>query len=264
MKFFILILFISSKLFAQVQNKDTLYFNHDEKYILFSDLYNSDNYSYKEFEQEVTENIKWTGTEGYFLFKIEDTLYNLNPKKIHSLKGYVEQRKFYYPGKYSRTINRKILKKEVFNKYVILLVDNNHYIKIRQHPHENFYNSYYPIKFSSNQIITKSLRDTIYINYDKNILQRKKNPNEEEFFYLINGFASKSTLTYFSEKEIYSNLEPTKIHNLQEIINEISEYNANKRLRGSDIFDHFSKAGYVIFIIKEDKYVKVEINSWIE
>ncbi len=262
MKIFILLIFVSSTFFAQPQKKDTLYFNYDRHYLLFSNDF--ENYNYKEFEQKRTENIKWTGTEGYFLLKKIDTLYNLKPNKVHSLKGYVEQRKFYYPGKYSRTINRNLLKKELFNKYVIFIVDKNRYIKIRQHPHENFYNSYYPIKFSSEKLITKPLRDTVFINYDEDILSREKNPNEKEFYYLIDGFEGKSSLTYFSEKEIHPNLESKKIQNLQAIINEIKKDNDQDKLRGSDLFDYFSNAGYVIFIVRDNKCYKVEINGWIE
>jgi len=108
MKVLILLLFVSSTLFCQVPKKDTLYFTYDDKYILFSDFNNN----------------------------------------------------------------------------------------------ENFYNSYYPIKFSSEKLITKPLRDTVFIKYDEDILSREKNPNEKEFYYLIDRFAGKSSVTYFSEKKI--------------------------------------------------------------
>ena len=68
---------MSTTFFTQAQKKDTLYFNYDKHYILFSNDF--ENYSYKQFEQETIENIKWTGTEGYFLLKKIDTLYNLKP-----------------------------------------------------------------------------------------------------------------------------------------------------------------------------------------
>jgi hypothetical protein len=75
MKIYIFILLISSNLIAQIQKKDTLYFSYDEKYILFSNLNNTEKFNYKEFEQKVVENIKWTGTEGYFNLIKVDTLY---------------------------------------------------------------------------------------------------------------------------------------------------------------------------------------------
>jgi len=262
MKVFTLLLFVSSTLFGQVQKKDTLYFNYDVHYILFSNNY--ENYSYKEFEQKVTENIKWTGTEGYFLFKKSDTIYNLQPNKVHSLKGYVEQRKFYYPGKYSRTVNNTLLNNELFNKHIIFIVDNNNrFIKIRQNPYGHYYNSFYPIKFSSEKLIQKPLRDTIFLKYDEEILSRKKNPNENEFYYLIDGFASKSELTYFAEKEVYQKLQPKNIKNLQEIINKIKKDNNKNKVRNSDLQNYFSNAGYVIFIVKDKKCYKVEIYSYI-
>jgi hypothetical protein len=265
MKIYIFILLISSNLIAQIQKKDTLYFSYDEKYILFSDLNNTEKFNYKEFEQKVVENIKWTGTEGYFNLIKVDTLYNLNPKNIYSLKGYVEQRKFYYPGKYSRTINRNVLKEKLFNKYVIFIVDDNHFIKIRQHPFENIYNSYYPIKFSDDKIITKPLRDTIFIKFDKNILTRKQERNGGKHYYLIKDLdQKKSEITYFSEKKEYPNIKPTEILNLREIIEESGAYYDTNKFNDSVLFNYFSQAGYIIFIVKENKCIKVEINSVIE
>ncbi|MDO7173440.1 hypothetical protein [Mariniflexile sp. AS56] len=264
MKIYIFILLISTNVIAQIQKKDTLYFSYDEKYILFSDFNDTEKFNYKKFEQKVVKNIKWTGTEGYFLLKKLDTLYNLNPKKIHSLKGYVEQRSFYYPGKYSRTVNRKILKENLFNKYVIFIVDDNNFIKIRQHPNENIYNSYYPIKFSDDKIITKPLRDTIFIKFNKNILTRKQDVNGKNYYYLIKNLDQDSETTYFSEQQEYLNIEPTEILNLREIIEKSGAYYGKDKFNDFDLFNYFSKAGYIVFLVKENKCVKVEINSVIE
>lgn len=258
MKNYFFILLISSNLIAQIQKKDTLYFSYDEKYILFSDDNDTENINYKNFEQKVVENIKWTGTEGYFYLTSIDTLYNLNPKKIYSLKGYVEQRKFYYPGKYSRTVNRKILKENLFNKYVIFIVDDNNFIKIRQHPYENIYNSYYPIKFSDDKIITKPLRDTVFIKFDKNILTRKQEVNGKNYFYLIKNLDQDSGTTYFSEQQEYLNIEPTEILNLRELIEKSGAYYGKDKFDDFDLFNYFSQAGYVIFIVRENKYFKVK------
>ncbi|PNW27132.1 hypothetical protein BKP44_14415 [Formosa algae] len=195
----ILILLFFVEAFSQNKENDSIYFKYNENYILFYE--NFKNLNYKEFERRVLQNISKTKTEGYFILKKTDTLYNLNPKQIFDLKEYVENRAFYYSGTYNKTINKDLLKEKIFNKYKVFIVKNNTFITIRQHPFENFYNSYYPIKYEDKNKYPTQLKDTLYLKYNKKYLIEKIHPYENYTYYYFKNSGNNGS--FFLKQKIF-------------------------------------------------------------
>lgn len=81
------LLLISWNLFSQ-NEKDTLFFKADKDYILFNEDYKKWRApsSFKDFKREILKKFLLTNTQGYFMFKKIDTLYNLTPKKNTFIK----------------------------------------------------------------------------------------------------------------------------------------------------------------------------------
>ncbi|WP_281322764.1 hypothetical protein [Flavobacterium aestivum] len=106
----ILSFFFLSSLKAQEKQKDTLFFNYDNKYIN----------TYAELPSHFYLDDSSGGSNGSFFFKKGEIKNNLNPKKILSLKKFVHSSEFYE--------KKKKLKDEklaaFFSNYVIFLVKN--------------------------------------------------------------------------------------------------------------------------------------------
>jgi hypothetical protein len=96
--------------------KDTLFFKFDKNYI---DIY------------EVTPNkyyLKDSSNDGAFYFEKQETIYNLNPKKVKCLKKFIRNSEFYRKD-YHRKLNDFRLT-QYFGKYVIFLVHKNEFIHV--------------------------------------------------------------------------------------------------------------------------------------
>jgi hypothetical protein len=252
---------------GQEKQKDTLFFSYDENYILFQDDYQKwFDVSYAEFEREILKNMHKTQTDGYFFFKKKDTLFDLLPQKILSLKDYVENRDFYYLGKYNRIIDREKLKDKIFNKYKVFVVKNNLSIEIRQHKYENFYNYYYPIKYQDQENFPKQVKDTLFFKYDNNYISTYKlRPNT---YFLVDNTGSTDSAFFFEELEIIDSIATREILSLKKVVRSSRFYNKKRKskLNGERLAYYFSN--YVIFLIKEIKngykYIKVEAGWEIE
>ncbi|MGG8496280.1 hypothetical protein ACQY1Q_07665 [Tenacibaculum sp. TC6] len=254
---FIILLLTSSFLKAQEGKQDTIFFKYDKNYVLFYDDYKKWwDLSYKDYENEILKNINLTNTQGYFMLKAVDTLYNLFPKKVFSLKKYVETRKFYYPGKYNKIVDINILKKELFNKYkVFFTTDDNGFIKIRQSPYENYYHSFYPIKYANKKKYPKQIKDTLFIKYDKDIFLKRRNPVSREISYLIKDRMYRSSeYIRFEEKKKYTNIsKKTEPINFQDFL----VNNFNDKIDDWTLSSYLSN--YVIFFVCEKTYIKMQV-----
>lgn len=262
---FIAVFFFFYGAYAQNKIKDSIFFLYDKDYILFyEDL---DLPDYKAFESNVIKNMSKTETEGYFLFKKMDTVHNLEPKQILNLKEYVEKREFYYAGDYSRTINTDLLREKIFNKYQVFIVKNNSFIKIRQHPFESFYNSYYPIQYHDKNKYPKQLKDTLFIKYDKKYLIRNVHPYEGYTYYYFKLSTGADDAFYFVENgesmmKIKSNsICVKKVLNQNNLIQK-SEIENHEFLRNDELFEFFSSN--VIYLVKENSIIRLEPKYVIE
>lgn len=254
------LLFFTIACFSQ-KKKDTLFFSYDKNYTLFYKDYKKwIDKDYKSYEEEVLKNIFFTKTEGYFLFKIKDTLYNLKPKRIFSLKDYVEKREFYIDGIYNKKIEKSKIKNKIFNNYKVFIVRKNFFIEIRQNPYENFYNSFYPIKYQNTENYPKQTKDTIFIKYDNNLLKKYKEPIDNYNYYLIKDSGTCGTIS-FEEKQIYLDLRTNKIYCLKNIIKKAKAYHTKNKYKIGKI-DDCNLANYLgkftLFFVDENEFIKVQ------
>lgn len=256
---FIIVFFFTYGAYMQSEKKDSIYFQYDKNYILFYE--NLDFSNYKIFESNVIKNISKTGTEGYFLFKAIDTLYDLKPKQIFDLKDYVEKREFYYAGEHSQTVNKDFLKEKIFNKYKVFIVNNDSFITIRQHPFENFYNSYYPIKYHDKNKYPKPLKDTLFIKYDKKYLIRKVHPNEGYTYYYFKLSRGTDDVFFFAENRKYLKKTKSNITSIEKIFVENnlirkSKIDNHEFPRDEELYDFFSRK--IIYLVKRDSIIELE------
>lgn len=128
MKNLLLIIFLITcfGLFAQKQNKDTLFIKYDNS-LLSREFNPIDKYHYY--------RIKGTGNNGFVFLIQEEILSDLKPKKIICLKKILKKDEFYFK---SPLINQKKIGKlndwkleKYFSEYFIFLVRNNDFIKVR-------------------------------------------------------------------------------------------------------------------------------------
>ncbi|WP_299121497.1 hypothetical protein [uncultured Tenacibaculum sp.] len=250
------LLIISISCFSQSEKKDTIFFKLDKNYTLFFKDYEKWlNLSYKRFERELLKK-HVNNTHGYFMFKKLDTLYNLSAKKIYDLKNYVENREFYYPGKYSKIMNIQFLKEKLFNKYKVFIVTKKEFIEIRQSPYENFYHSFYPIKYENKNKYKPLIKDSLFFNYTDKLLSKKwKNPVSKEFSYQIKGNKNEGVV-YFLELKIYNNINPKKASSLKKIIQISGIHFEKNKFDGWELSKYLSN--YEIFIINNEKLIKVQ------
>lgn len=117
----ILVLLILATIKTYSQEKDTLFFEYDEKYIT-PFAYDSNTY--------FLSNDGSTVSYG-FGFTKEETYYNLRPRKIRDLNLYISAMDFY--DKKTKTVNRDLLA-NYFSNYNIFFIKktkkNIEYIKV--------------------------------------------------------------------------------------------------------------------------------------
>jgi hypothetical protein len=149
----ILSFFSITILTAQKKNKDTLFFNIDKYYIISPTIIpNLSNQTYSERLEREKQQMNHTKTNGYIFFVGDGFLTKgLKPKKILSIKDYIENRKFYLDGKYNQIIDKWKLKDSLTDKYILYFVNGDEFIR----PRDLVYFSYYPIREGKNVITNK-------------------------------------------------------------------------------------------------------------
>lgn len=159
---------------AQKKIKDTLYFRTDKYYTISPTITpNLSNQKHSEWTKATNEQIKHTKTNGYIYFVGNGYLTTgLRPKKILSIKEYIENRKFYFDGNYNNIVDNYKLQDSLFNKYVIYFVNNGQFIQLRYLE----YKSYYPRRNKKGDWITNpnEKKDTLYFNLDTDYVHPSK------------------------------------------------------------------------------------------
>ncbi len=102
----------------------------------------------------------------------------------------------------------------------------------------------------------EQIGDTLFIEYDNSLLTKYTQPIDKYNYYLIKGTGNKEELVYLMEYEIYRNLEPKNVQCLKKVLKKSNAYYKNNKLHDSKLANYLGK--YVIFLIKENKYIKVQ------
>lgn len=229
---------------------DTLYFYHDNDYIFYN---KGENIKYADLAKWEANSINKTGTNGYVSI-LKDTIFiDLKPKKIHSLKKYIEKREFYYPGAYNKIVDNEKLKDSFINKHVIFIVRGNEFIK----PKYIRYNSYYPIGKGENAK-HNTVQDTLYFKYDDDYLVTY-DVTPYQYYSIDN---NKTGVFYFEKKESHFSLKPKKKLSLKKYIRKSKFYRKNLIRKLDDYGLSQYLQNYTIFFIKKcngkTEYIRVE------
>lgn len=260
---FITLLFTSFIVKAQEVDKDTLYFSIDNHYTISPTII--PNLASKTFWEKVDyekQLIKQTKTNGYVFFIGNGLLTKgLKPKKILSIKEYIENRKFYLDGKYNKIIDTGKLKDSLTDKYKIFFVNNDEFIS----PRELTYYSYYPIREGDN-LIENKIKDTLFFQLDTDYFRQHVEMPKQ--YYIGDGSPGSDGSFFFNEISFVNNLNAKEVLSLKYFIQSSRFYDKNKKQKLDDLklFDYFKN--YVIFLVsgnnKKAKYIKVEPGFEIE
>lgn len=256
MKIFFLttLFFFISGLKAQ-KKKDTLFFNIDKYYTISPTI--TSNLSQKTYWDKVEyekEQIKHTKTNGYVFFIGDGFLTKgLKPKKILSIKDFIENRKFYLDGKYNKIVDERKLQDSLTNKYTIFFVNGDEFIG----PRQLLYYSYFPIRQGDKSIENK-MKDTLFFKLDNEYVYKSKDLNNGSSIYLIKD-SSKSEVFYFQELERINNLKPNEILSLKKYVRASRFYNENDLHKLSEVYFMKFLKDYVIYLTSgKNEYIKVE------
>ncbi|MDR7212746.1 hypothetical protein [Flavobacterium piscis] len=261
----LLSLFFLNTLKAQEKEKDTLYFGIDKHYTISPTITPNLGFkiTYSERLERNKEQMKHTKTNGYIFFVGNGYLVKgLKPKKIFSLKEYIENRKFYFDGKYNQIVDKWKLKDSLTDKYTIFFVNGDEFIQ----PRDLEYDSYYPMRDADWNLIENKVKDTLVFNYDTKYIQTYvKTPKQ---YYLNDSSGGSNGSFFFREKSFVNNLETKELLSLQEFVQSSRFYNKDKKQKLDDLklAEYFNN--YIVFLVrknsKETEYIQVESSFEIE
>lgn len=262
MVFAFVLLCIAGNVNAQGKAKDTLFFNVDPYYSISPTITpNLENRAYSETQEALKEQMKHTQTNGYLYFVGDGYLTkNLKPKKVLSIKDYIENRKFYLDGKYNKIIDKWKLKDSLTNKHKIYFVHGDEFIA----PRHLEYSSYYPIGKGESAIVNK-VKDTLFFKLDNKYI--KSYPQSPDHFYLADGGNIATSGSFFFRKvQLSNNVKPGKILSIENFVQSSRFYNKDKtqKLNDYELAEYFNN--YVIYLVSDKKtgYIQVESGFVIE
>lgn len=250
---------------AQGRKKDTLFFSIDNYYTISPTITpNLSNQTYPEWLVVLKQQMNHTKTNGYIYFVGDGFLTtDLKPKKILSIKEYIENRKFYFDGKYNQIIDKWKLKDSLTDKYTIYFVNGNEFIK----PRYLEYYSYYPIREGEN-VINNQIKDTLFFKLDNSYVYESKYVSKN---YLLRDSSGSNNGTFFFQEVKAKNnqkIKPEEILSLENFVRSSRFYEKNKQRKlNDDNLAHFFN-NYVVFLEKntseKTEYIQVVAGIAIE
>lgn len=257
-------LVILCSLFSFGQNKDTLYFAIDKQYTISPTVTaNMPNLSYIKYIDKIKKQKKLTQTNGYIYFIGNGILTKgLKPKKIHSIKEYIENRKFYYDGNYNQIIDEWKLRDQLIEKFVIFFVNKEEFIQ----PRFIEYQSYFPIPEGENLIINNQ-KDTLVFKIDNQYLYESKN-NEGIYIFDDSSPINNGTLFFVKQKKNNIKYKNYKLNILdfKTFVRNSRFYDNTKTRKLNDVELYKYLSNYELFFIstKNNELIKVHPNVEIE
>jgi hypothetical protein len=242
--FFSILIMYSTTLLAQ--KKDSLFFAIDKYYTISPTITtNLNNQTRSELIQAQKKQRTYTKTNGYVYFIGDGILIKgLKPKKILSLKDYIENRKFYYDGKYNQIVDKWKLEDYLTDKYEIFFVNGKEFIQPRYLEYISYYRE---------GLISKPIKDTLCFTLDQNYIYQSKHNND---IYLF----KEAEELYFKKVAQIGALKPNKILNFESYIHSSKFYDKTKK-RINDFNLTVYLGNYIIFLInkkdEEIEYIEV-------
>lgn len=203
-----------------------------------------------------------TKTNGYIFFIGDGILIKgLKPKKILSIKDYIENRMFYCDGKYNTIVDKWKLKDSLTDKYEVFFVNGEEFIR----PRHLEYASFYPFR-DDNNIIANQIKDTLYFNLDNNYITQSE--HDLDIFYLEDSGKSGDVTFLFRKMKSAKNIIHDKLLDIKNFIRSSRFYDDSKinKLNDFELMSYLSN--YVIYLVdkKEEaiEYIEVISSSAIE
>ncbi|SHG56572.1 hypothetical protein [Flavobacterium defluvii] len=256
---------ISFTLTAQVKEKDTLFFNLDKYYTISSSIelkQSNEKYTQKLAFQKM--QFRQTNTDGYIYFTADSLPQKeIKPKKILSIKDYIENKKFYYDGNHNKIVDKWKLKDSLTDKYVIFFVNGNELIKSKNLE----YISYYPIQ-KDLKIVENRRKDTLFFKLDNKYIYEPEHCTPKRYL-LKDGGKSKTGTFFFEEFDVQTRprFKSKKILDLESFVHSSRFYNSELNIiEDRNLSDFFSN--YVVFLFRDtdnkDDYIQIKSYSTIE
>lgn len=254
MKKIILVLLITigplTKVQSQEKTKDTLYFAVDKYYTISPTITpNISDQKYAEWHKATEEQMKYVSTNGYIYFIGNGFLTTgLKPKKLLSIKDFIENRSFYLDGKYNNIVDNYKIQDSLIDKYTVFFVNGNEFIQ----PRYLEYKSFYTRRNNKGDFIANPLtkRDTLYFDLDNEyVYPSKYNKND----ILIN--ASKCSgggAFYFEVKELIDVDKPIQLLDLKKYIHSSRFYYSKEKELSCYELTLFINS-YVIIFVRKNK-----------
>lgn len=205
-----------------------------------------------------------TKTNGYIFFVGDGYLTKgLKPKKILSIKDYIENRKFFFDGKHNHIIDKWKLKDSLTDKYILYFVNGDEFIR----PRDLQYFSYYPIREGKN-LHANNTKDTLFFKLDNNYMFESKNNLKS---YILKDSSGSNNGTFFFQ-EVKSNnsknLKPKETLNLENYVRSSRFYDKNKQQKLNDENLAYLLSNYFVFLERctpeKTEYIQVEAGVEIE
>lgn len=116
---------------------------------------------------------------------------------------------------------------------------------------------YFLLYLSIQSFSQEQKKDTLFIKYDNYLLTKYTEPIDKYSYYLIKGTGNGEGLISLQEEKIYINLESKKILCLKSVLKKSNAYYENNKLLDWKLVEYLGK--YMIFLVKENEYIKVSV-----
>jgi hypothetical protein len=254
----LIITFIVFPIVLVAQEKDSLFFAIDKYYTISPTISPNfyKNLTYSEVIRNNKNRMAHTKTNGNIFFIGDGVLIKgLKPKKILSLKDYIENRKFYHDGKYNQIIDKWKLKDSLTDKYEVFFVNGEEFI----HPRLLEFYSYYPFK-EDDKFTTNPIKDTLYFNLDNDYVAQSE--YDTDIYYLEDSGKSGDVTFHFIKMKSAKNVKYDKILDIKKFIHSSRFY--KYKLKDFDLMNYLSN--YIIYLVdkKEEEIEFIEVSPGFE
>lgn len=105
-------------------------------------------------------------------------------------------------------------------------------------------------------------KDTLFIKYDDSLLTKFQYTEDNNIYYKIKGTGKRDDFVYLLEQKFYRKLKSKKIQCLKKVLIKSNSYIEKDKLSDWKLAEYLSK--YLIFLVKENNYIKVQVVYAIE
>ncbi|QTE21315.1 hypothetical protein [Polaribacter cellanae] len=105
-------------------------------------------------------------------------------------------------------------------------------------------------------------KDSLFIKFDKSLIDKVKEQNKNSFYYKIKDCDKKEDLVYFLEKKKYYNLKVKKVKCLKEVLKKSNAGSKKNKIDDLKLAKYLSD--FLVFFVRRNEFIKVETSYSIE